>query len=123
LQIEVCGVPFRAVRTRRPPLIRQPMGVKQLVVLAPNRHAVNDLYVEILRYFCCPPSRWGGQITGPIHSIHPKAMPMVLTTREEIDVWINAPAADVLKLQRPLANNTLKIGVRGDKEDGGGLVV
>ena len=35
MQIEVCGVPFRAVRTRRPPLIRQPMGVKQLVVLAP----------------------------------------------------------------------------------------
>ena len=57
----------------------------------------------------------GGQITGPIHSIHPNAMPMVLTTREEIDVWINAPAADVLKLQRPFANNTLKIGARGTK--------
>ena len=50
-------------------------------------------------------------------------MPMVLTTREEIDVWMNAPAADVLKLQRPLADNTLKIVARGDKKDGGGLAV
>jgi hypothetical protein len=45
-------------------------------------------------------------------------MPMVLTTREEIDVWMNAPAADVLKLQRPLADDTLKIVARGDKKDG-----
>jgi len=72
--------------------------------------------------FAAPQADWG-QITGPIHSIHPKAMPMVLTTREEIDVWMNAPAAEVLKLQRPLANNTLKIGASGDKKDGGGLVV
>jgi len=64
LQIEVCGVPFRAVRTRRPPLIRQPMGVKQLVVLAPYRHGVNDLYVEILPYFCCPPIGLGGKSRG-----------------------------------------------------------
>ena len=70
-----------------------------------------------------PPKLIGGQITGPIHSIHPNAMPMVLTTREEIDGWKNAPAADVLKLQRPLANNTLKIGAMGDKKDGDGLVV
>jgi hypothetical protein len=46
------------------------------------------------------PSTYGGQITGPIHSIHPKAMPMVLTMREEIDVWMNAPAGEALKLQR-----------------------
>jgi putative SOS response-associated peptidase YedK len=43
---------------------------------------------------------------------------MVLTTREEIDVWINAPAADVLKLQRPLADNTLKIVARETKRTG-----
>ncbi len=110
-------MPFRAVKTRRPPLIRQPMGVKQLVVLAPYRHGVNDLYVEILPYFCCPQADWG-QIMGPIHSIHPKAMPIVLTTREVIDVWMNAPAADVLKLQRPLADNTLKIVARETKRTG-----
>ena len=55
---------------------------------------------------------------GPIHSIHPKAMPIVLTMREVIDVWMNAPAADVLKLQRPLADNTLKIVARETKRTG-----
>ena len=46
------------------------------------------------------PKPIGGQIMGPIHSIHPKAMPMVLIMREEIDVWMNAPAGEALKLQR-----------------------
>jgi len=56
-----------------------------------------------------------------VGAIHPKAMPVVLTTREEIDVWMNAPAEAALKLQRPLADNSLKIVARGDKKDEGGL--
>ena len=67
------------------------------------------------------PQADGGQITGPIHSIHPKAMPLVLATREEINVY--APAADVLKLQRPLPDDALKIVARGDKKDGGDFAV
>ena len=38
-----------------------------------------------------------------VGAIHPKAMPVILTTREEIDTWMNAPAGEALKLQRPLA--------------------
>src|SRR5580692_7795879 len=56
-----------------------------------------------------------------VGAIHPKAMPVVLTTRDEIDLWMNAPAAKALKLQRPLPDNSLKIVARGDKKDGGGL--
>lgn len=56
-----------------------------------------------------------------VAAIHPKAMPVVLTTREEIEVWMNAPAEEALKLQRPLADNSLKIVARGDKKDEGGL--
>jgi putative SOS response-associated peptidase YedK len=43
------------------------------------------------------------------------------TAREEIEVWMNAPAEEALKLQRPLPDNSLKIVVRGDKKDEGGL--
>ena len=56
-----------------------------------------------------------------VAAIHPNAMPVVLTAREEIDVWMNAPAAEALKLQRPLPGNSLKIVARGDKKDEGGL--
>ena len=48
-------------------------------------------------------------------------MPVVLTAREEIDVWMNARAEEALKLQRPLPDNSLKIVARGDKKDEGGL--
>ena len=44
-----------------------------------------------------------------VGAIHPKAMPVILTAREEIDVWMNTPAEEALKLQRPLSDNSLKI--------------
>jgi putative SOS response-associated peptidase YedK len=50
--------------------------------------------------------------------IHPKAMPVILTTEEDIDSWMVAPVEEALKLQRPLPNRTLKIVARGVKEDG-----
>ena len=55
--------------------------------------------------------------------IHPKAMPVILTTRSEIDLWMTAPAEEALKLQRPLADGALRIVARGGKEDEGGLTV
>jgi putative SOS response-associated peptidase YedK len=44
-------------------------------------------------------------------------MPVVLTTEDEIDVWLNAPAQVVLELQRPLANGKLLIVARGERTD------
>jgi hypothetical protein len=54
-------------------------------------------------------------------AIHPKAMPVILTTREEIGTWMTASAVEALKLRRPLADGMLMIVARGEKKGLGGL--
>ena len=54
-------------------------------------------------------------------AIHPKAMPVILTTCEEVDTWMTAPLGEALKLQRPLPDDALMIVARGGKKDEGGL--
>jgi putative SOS response-associated peptidase YedK len=53
-----------------------------------------------------------------VGAIHPKAMPAILTTPEEIEQWLTAPAEEALKLQRPLPDGSLVIVARGEKQDG-----
>ena len=52
-----------------------------------------------------------------VGAIHPRAMPAILTTQEEIDRWLSAPSDEALKLQRPLPDGSLKIVMRGPKKD------
>ena len=49
--------------------------------------------------------------------VHPKAMPVILTTQVEIDTWMAAPAEVALQLQRPLPDDTLTIVARGERKD------
>ena len=52
-----------------------------------------------------------------VGTYHPKAMPVILTTREEIELWMTAPIKDALKLQRPLPEDALVVVARGSKKD------
>ncbi len=57
------------------------------------------------------------EANGVVRSIHPKAMPVILTRENEIDAWLEAPAERALSLQRPLPDGQLRILARGERSD------
>jgi putative SOS response-associated peptidase YedK len=49
--------------------------------------------------------------------IHPKAMPVILKSSGEVDLWLEGQLPEALKLQRPLPDAALRIVAKGEKED------
>jgi len=91
-----------------------------------TRHATNDKprCERGLRYqFLVPAGRYVFLTTEPnaeVRAIHPKAIPVILTTPQEVETWMTAPPDEALKLQRPLPDGLLRIVARGVKEDPAG---
>lgn len=52
-----------------------------------------------------------------VAAVHPKAMPVILTTTEERELWMTASWSEASKLQRPLADGALRVVARGAKKD------
>lgn len=57
---------------------------------------------ELFGFLTTRPNR----VVAPIHA---KAMPVILTTRDEIETWLTAPVDKALTLQRPLPDDMIRI--------------
>lgn len=67
--------------------------------------------IDIFGFLTTEPNREVG-------ALHPKAMPVILTKADELDLWMAAPTAEALRLQRPLPDGALVVVARGSKSDG-----
>ena len=72
--------------------------------------AEGEVTCELFAFLTTEPNREVG-------AVHPKAMPVILTTVDETETWLAAPWPEASVLQRPLADGALAIVARGEKED------
>jgi putative SOS response-associated peptidase YedK len=65
---------------------------------------------HLFSFLTCEPN-------GVVGLIHPKAMPVLLTTPEDWSTWLAAPMGIALALQRPLPDARMRIVAQGARQD------
>ncbi len=76
-----------------------------------RKKAEGEVTAEVFGFLTTEPN-------AEVGTVHPKAMPVILTRSEEIETWLSAPWAEAAALQRPLPDGALRIVATGAKQDG-----
>lgn len=75
-----------------------------------RKKAEGDVSCDVFGFLTCDPN-------AEVGAVHQKAMPVILTRPEELEIWMSAPTEDALTLQRPIPDGSLRIVARGEKKD------
>ena len=70
-----------------------------------------EITTDIFGFLTCQPN-------AEVRQVHPKAMPVILSTEQERSLWLSAAWQDAVKLQRPLLDGSLKVVASGTRQDG-----
>lgn len=69
-----------------------------------------EVTTDLFGFLTCEPN-------ATVAPVHPKAMPVILTRPDEWQQWLTAPVPEALSLQRPLADDRLRIVAGGGRQD------